>query len=397
MQWLFWGSLFIVFYSYVGYGILLYLIIRVKRWWKPVKEQGAQDLYEPEVTLVVAAYNEEAFIREKIANTLELDYPPGKLTHIFVTDGSDDATPAIVGACERIRHLHEPVRNGKAAAINRAMKFVDTPIVIFCDANTLLNKECIREIVKYYRDPAVGGVAGEKKIGAGEVSKAAGAGEGLYWKYESALKKMDAQLYTVVGAAGELFSLRTSLFEDMAPDILLDDFVLSMKVCLKGYRVQYEPRAFALEGPSASMRDERKRKIRISAGAFQSILLLRELLNPFKHPVLSFQFISHRVLRWTICPVCLITLLLANSWIVGTIGWWNFYGLFLLGQALFYMLAAGGWILANRGSKWKFLFVPYYLLFMNVSVFQGFYRWIKGRQTVLWERAARAGNEVKPG
>jgi cellulose synthase/poly-beta-1,6-N-acetylglucosamine synthase-like glycosyltransferase len=206
---------------------------------------------------------------------------------------------------------------------------------------------------------------------------------------------MDAQLYTVVGAAGELFSLRTILFEDMPDDILLDDFVLSMKVCQKGYRVQYEPRAFALEAPSASMREEQKRKIRISAGAFQSIVLLRELLNPFKHPVVAFQFISHRVLRWTICPVCLFLLLLTNVWIAAESSGGFFYGIFLVLQVLFYVLAGAGWILANRGSRWKFLFVPYYLLFMNVSVFLGFYRFMKGKQTVLWDKAVRAGSEAK--
>ena len=336
IKWLFWVSLFLVFYSYIGYGILLYGIVKIKRLFSRKAEEGSVEPYEPMVSLVIAAYNEEAFIRKKIANTLELEYPEEKLNIFIVTDGSSDASPAIAGGYDRIRHLHEPERKGKSAAMNRAMRFVKTPIVIFCDANTLLNRESIREIVKHYRDPAVGGVAGEKKVLSGE-KEGAVAGEGIYWKYESALKRMDAELYTVVGAAGELFSLRTELFEDMSSNILLDDFVLTMKICQKGYRVQYEPKAFAMETVSASMQEEQKRKIRISAGAFQSIILLRRLLNPFRYPLVAFQFISHRVLRWTLCPVCLVSLLLANAWMVvqgaGTV-----YLLFFIGQLAFYGL-----------------------------------------------------------
>jgi len=387
MRVVFWVCLFIVFYSYIGYGILLYIIVRLKRLFRGrAIERGG--VYEPAVTLIVAAYNEEEFVRRKVANTLELDYPADKLEIVFVTDGSTDGTPGILRGYDRIRVMHEPGRSGKAAAMNRAMRTVRTPIVVFCDANALLNREAIRNLVRHYRDPRVGGVAGEKKISADATGKAAAAGEGLYWKYESALKSLDAQLYTVVGAAGELFSLRTEFYEEMHREILLDDFVLSMKVCQKGFRVEYEPDAFAIETSSQDMKEERKRKVRISAGAFQSILLLRDLLNPFAYPLVAFQFVSHRVLRWTITPVCLVLVLLANTILVGR-GAGIVYSVLLAGQLLFYALAFTGWVLANRGSKSRVLFVPYYLLFMNVSVFMGFYRWCKGGQSVLWEKARR--------
>jgi biofilm PGA synthesis N-glycosyltransferase PgaC len=389
LEWLFWISLFIVFYSYLGYGILLYAILFIRRRFRKIDPE-ADSPYEPAVSLVIAAFNEEAFIRKKIENTLDLDYPQDKLKIIFVTDGSSDATPGITAGYSRIRHLHEAERRGKSAAINRAMHFVDTPIVVFCDANTLLNRECIRELVKFYRDPAVGGVAGEKKV-LSMNKEGAVAGEGIYWKYESALKKMDAELYTVVGAAGELFSLRTDLYEELPAHILLDDFVLSMQICRKGFRVQYEPRAFAMEEASADMKEEQKRKVRISAGGFQSILLLRDLLNPFRYPLLSFQFLSHRVLRWTICPLCLLILLFTNVLLAVRTNA-SVYIFLLAAQGLFYLLAGTGWILASRGSGWKLLYVPYYLLFMNVSVFLGFFRFIRGRQTVLWEKARRVGD-----
>lgn len=402
--WIFWISLFIVVYSYVGYGLLLYALVAIRRMiakrpagtkvkaarvaGAALAEEHSEERSEPEVTLLIAAYNEEAFIRTKIANTLELDYPPEKLKIVLVTDGSSDATPAIVDEYRQIVHLYKKERKGKQDAVNRAMKSVRTPIVVFCDANTLLNRAAIRAIVTHYRDPRVGGVAGEKKVIAGDGQGAVG-GEGIYWKYESFLKRLDAELYTVVGAAGELWSIRTELFRELPSNILLDDFVQSMYVCGKGYRMQYEPGAFAMETSSANMREERKRKVRICAGGFQSIVLLRGLLNPFRYPVLSFQYVSHRVLRWTLCPLCLALLFFTDIVLVATRAG-SIYDVLLAGQVLFYVIAAGGWIMANRGVRRKLFFVPYYFFFMNVSVYLGFIRYLRGSQSAVWEKAQRA-------
>jgi biofilm PGA synthesis N-glycosyltransferase PgaC len=288
--------------------------------------------------LIVAAYNEEEFIRQKIQNTLELDYPKEALHLIFITDGSTDKTPALVNQFPEIQLLHSTARQGKVAAMHRAMSFVKTPYVIFSDANTLLNKESIRNMVKHYQNPAVGGVAGEKKVMQAAGEAAAGAGEGLYWKYESFLKKLDWQFYTVVGAAGELFSIRTELYEYPGDNILLDDFIISLRVCQKGYRVAYEADAFALETASSSMREEQKRKIRISAGGFQSMYILRRPAEHFQIPNLSFQYISHRVLRWTLCPLFLPLILICNVSLVAA-GSSPVYTFLLAAQVLFYGLA----------------------------------------------------------
>jgi poly-beta-1,6-N-acetyl-D-glucosamine synthase len=382
---IFWVSLFIIAYSYAGYGILLYVMVRIKKLLQKVPKLS-DGTYEPEVSLVVAAYNEEEFIHIKIKNTLELDYPREKLQVIFITDGSSDSTPQIIRDSP-FELLHQPERRGKVAAMNRAIGYVKAPIVVFCDANTLLNRQCIRELVKHYTDRKVGAVAGEKKVLAGADAQAAGA-EGIYWKYESALKRLDSELYSVVGAAGELFSVRTHLFERAKEDTIIEDFVQSLQVCLKGYVVRYEPKAYATESASLTMRDEQKRKVRICAGAFQAMYILRELFNVFKYPVLSFQFISHRILRWTLCPVCLVLVLISNIGIVlGGAGW--IYSLLLALQACFYVLAIIGWLYANKNIKLKLLYIPYYFLFMNISVFMGFARFLQKRQTVLWEKAAR--------
>ncbi len=381
----FWIALFIVFYSYVGYGILLWILLKIRKK-KPAVSNPTP--FEPLVSLIIPAYNEEDFIRQKIENTLALDYPAEKLTVIFVTDGSSDNTPAIIREYPQLHVQHNNDRKGKVAAMNRAILSVNTPFTIFCDANTLLNRECIRNIIRHYADPRIGGVAGEKKVEDLDNPGAAGSGEGIYWKYESWLKKLDSDFYTVVGAAGELFSLRTDLFEHVEENVLLDDFVISLRICKKGYKVAYEPAAYAIEKPSANIKEEKKRKIRISAGGFQSIGMLSELLNVFKYPLLSFQYISHRVLRWAVCPFLLPLIFLANLFLIIN----NAHSIYIISfwaQVVFYGMAILGWLSGRLNLKIKLLYVPYYFTFMNLSLYQGFFRYLRGNQSVLWDKAKR--------
>lgn len=383
---IFFTGLFILSYSYLGYGILLWVLIKIRNVFvrKPLPELD----HWPQVTLIVAAYNEEDFIEKKILNTLSLDYPSEKLEIIFVTDGSSDSTPQLVSKYPSIHLLHNKERKGKVDAMHRAMEHVQTPYVIFSDANTLLNKESVKKIVRHYSDPEIGGVAGEKKIIQSFTEAAAGAGEGLYWKYESLLKKMDYKFYSVVGAAGELFSLRTELYEYPGSDVLLDDLVISLRVCMKGFRFAYEPEAFAMENASLSLKEEKKRKLRISAGAFQSMKMMSGLLNIFKYPKLSFQYISHRVLRWTLCPLFLPVVLICNVILVFGDGH-LIYTCFLMAQLIFYFLAFLGYLMSSRKTRVGFLYAPYYFLFINYSLYGGFVRYLKGRQSVLWEKASR--------
>lgn len=384
---IFFIGLFVIFYSYIGYGILLWLLVKLKNNLRPKREHSRE--FTLPVTLIVAAYNEEEFIKKKIENTISLDYPNEMFQIIFVTDGSSDATPQLVAKHPEIQLLHSDERKGKIEAMHRAMSYVKTPIVIFSDANTLLNKDSIRNLVRHYQDEKVGGVAGEKRIMTSSEEAVAGAGEGLYWKYESFLKKLDSDFYSVVGAAGELFSVRTELYEYPGSNILLDDFIISLSICRRGYRIAYEPDAFAMESASLSLKEERKRKIRISAGAFQSMKIMADLMNFFKYPLLSFQYISHRVLRWTLCPLFLPLVLITNMILVLS-NEGLFYNLVLVAQSLFYFLAFLGFLTSSRKTKIGFLYAPYYLLFINYALYAGFFRFLKGRQTVLWEKASRA-------
>ena len=387
---IFWICLFIIFYTYVGYGILLYVLVRIKRLFvKPLHR--ADGSFTPTLTLIVAAYNEANVIEEKILNTLQLIYPKDKLHIMFVTDGSSDETPTIIANYPQIQLLHKEGRSGKINAVHRAMDNVTTEIVVFTDANTFLNENALLRIAKHYDDPKVGAVSGEKRVVI-ETASDATAGEGFYWKYESALKKWDAELYSVVGAAGELFSVRTYLYVSVEADTLLDDFMISMKIAMKGFKIAYDPDAYAMESSSENLKEEYKRKVRIAAGGIQSIIRTSKLFNPFFMPLLGFQYISHRVLRWTITPFLMIFVLVLNAYLLYSNFIW-LLAIILLGQIGFYGLATLGWLLERKEVRIKILFIPYYFCFMNFCVLAGIYQYFfTKKQTVLWDKAKRKEN-----
>lgn len=389
---LFWILFFIIIYTYIGYGILLFMIIKIRRFFKLGETNFVDETYEPEVTLFITAYNEKDYVAAKMKNSLELDYPKDKLNIVWVTDGSNDGSPELIKSYSEAQVYHLDERNGKIGAMNRGMNLVKTPIVIFSDANTMLGKESIKRIVKLFGNQKVGCVSGEKRIFNNTSETASVAGEGLYWKYESKLKKWDAELHSVVGAAGELFAIRTHLYKHVEKDTLLDDFIISLRVAQEGYTIQYDPEAFAIEKASANVKEELKRKIRISAGGIQSVVRLRSLLNVFKFGTLSFQYISHRVLRWTLTPLSLLLLIPLSFYLVYNLGFLNFtiYAVLFWLQIVFYLLALLGWFLENRATRIKVLFIPYYFFIMNLSVVLGFIRYMRNNQSVNWERALRA-------
>jgi cellulose synthase/poly-beta-1,6-N-acetylglucosamine synthase-like glycosyltransferase len=382
---IFWVCLFIVFYAFLGYGLVLYFLVRLKLFFSP--SAPSSDLYyAPEVSLVIPCYNESDIIREKVVNSLALDYDHQKLSLYFITDGSTDNFREVLAEFPGITLLHEDRRGGKTAAENRAMLYINTPIVIFSDANTLLNKDAVKNIVRHFENEDVGCVSGEKRVLSDEKDTASAAGEGIYWKYESFLKKLDSQLYSAVGAAGELVAFRTSLYEELPEDTILDDFMQSMLIAAKGFKIIYEPEAYALETGSASVSEELKRKIRISAGGWQSMKRLWVKITPFNLPLLYFQYLSHRVLRWTVTPFLLILVFILNFFLLD-LGW--VYPVIFVAQVIFYLAAALGYFLENRQIRMKLLFVPYYFCVMNYAVVAGLIRFLKGGQKGTWEKAKR--------
>ena len=206
--------------------------------------------------------------------------------------------------------------------------------------------------------------------------------------YESFLKKKDSEVYSVVGAAGELFSVRTNLYEEPPKNIIIEDFYLSLKIAMKGYRFVYEPGAYATETASSSVSEEWKRKVRISAGGFQAMIKLKQLLNPFQYGILFFQYFSHRVLRWTLAPLFLPLIFLTN--VILAFSGPPLYRVILLGQILFYLLAGLGYLFQEKKVSIKGFFVPYYFLIMNLSVYAGLIRYMNGKQSAVWEKSKRA-------
>lgn len=388
LQLLFWISVIIVFYTFIGYGILLYILVKIKEKRHPEHPLKLPETL-PDVTLLIAAYNEEKIIEAKMKNCKQLNYPQDKFHIVWVTDGSNDMTNTKLTSYPEVTVLYAPERKGKTAALNRAMPFIKTPYTIFTDANTMLNTDAIREIITCFSDPKIGCVAGEKRIEVKDKDNAASGGEGFYWKYESKLKAWDSRLYSTVGAAGELFAIRTELFETMPTDTLLDDFILSLRIAMQGYKIAYCDTAYAIESGSANIEEEQKRKVRIAAGGLQSIQRLYPLLNPFRYGILSFQYISHRVLRWSITPVLLFLLFPINLMLV-FMTHLPVYCVILALQIIFYTLAWTGALLAKKQIRIKILLIPYYFTFMNLNVLKGFFYLKKHKGKGTWEKANRA-------
>lgn len=397
----FWICLVLCIYTYAGYGVILYLMVCLKRWLKGKSQTPELPADEnlPEVTLLICAFNEQEVIEEKMKNTNNLDYPTDKLHIMWVTDGSTDNTNEYLKAYPNVQIVYSPERRGKTAALNHGISEVKTPLTVLTDANTMINREAIREIVRCFMDPQVGCVAGEKRVMARTEGDVAAEGEGLYWKYESTLKRWDSELYSAMGAAGELNAIRTNLYQPMPEEALLDDFVMSMRMVDEGYKIAYTSKADALEYGSANLEEEGKRKRRIAAGGLQSSWWLRSMLLPFTTQqgkrqgwsrwLVAFQLLSHRVLRWTITPIAMMALIPLNVALVmmkaGTV-----YTVVWILQLLFYLAAFGGYMLEQRGRKNKLLYVPYYFLFMNINVFRGMHYLRTHQGGGAWEKAKRS-------
>lgn len=387
----FWICLTLVVYTYVGYAVVLWLMVRLKRLFgkkQPTIELPADEQDYPTVTLMICAYNEQDVIPEKMENIRQLQYPRERFCIMWVTDGSNDQSNELLSQYPEVTLVFSPERRGKAAAMQHGLRENTAEIVVFTDANTMLNADALREIVRQMMKSNVSCVSGEKRVAARHEGQTAAEGEGLYWKYESTLKRWDSELYSAMGAAGELFAVRMSDYREAPSNALLDDFMMSMLILKDGHRIAYTSDAYATEYGSADMQEESKRKRRIAAGGLQSIWWLRQLMNPFKHPKVFFQFISHRVLRWSITPFALLALIPLNVALVlmkaGTV-----YTIIWILQMLFYLAAFLGWLLATKGKKSKLLYVPYYFLFMNLNVFLGIRYLTTHKTSGTWEKARR--------
>jgi len=255
-----------------------------------------------------------------------------------------------------------------------------------------VNINAIKELVKVLAYSGTGCVAGNKGIKNLKEQKATGAGEGLYWKYESFIKQLESLTGSVTGAAGELFAVKRELYPVLDDNLILDDFAISMKITQKGYSIKYAPLARGEENASLSVKEEMKRKIRIASGCMQALVSMPELLNPFKNGLLTFKYLSHKVLRWTIVPFAFIMVFILNTLIVINCSDanCNLYILSFILQAFFYLLALSGYLLRNNIIKYKLLYIPYYICIMNLAMIIGIIRFFSGNYSVCWEKSERS-------
>jgi poly-beta-1,6-N-acetyl-D-glucosamine synthase len=381
---IFWISLGLLFYIYVGYGLLAGIL----GLFRPKRKFDIKLAAVIPVTVIIPAYNEKNILGEKIRNTIRALENFENSQVILITDGSSDGSAELKFPDKRIVHLHSPDRLGKSAAINKAMENASGEIIIVTDANAMVNLEAFEKLVARFSSEKTGAVSGEKKVSPGTGSA---GNEGLYWKYESFLKRQSANMYSLTGAAGELLAFRKSLFKPLPVDAILDDLQLSLDIVRQGKIIDYEPKAFALEPPSLSIRDEFARKVRISAGVFQTLKRNGFVFNPFKHSIFVFQFISHRVFRWTLTIVCLILLFVSDLLLVDGNQFdplsvtFNFC---FAVQLFFYFQVVLGLVFRNIKLPGLF-FIPFYFIMMNAAVAVGFFRYLGNRESVMWKKAAR--------
>ena len=388
---LFWLSVFFIIYTYIGYPILIALIAKL------IPFQGrASGTLDPSVTLLITAYNEEAVIEKKIENSLRLNYPCDKLQIIVAADGSSDRTPEIVGKFHErgVELTYISRRNGKLAAINRAMAQARGDIVIFSDANNMYDPDTVRKLITPFSDPTVGASTGAKLIiqDGSDLSSA----EGIYWKYESWIKTNETVLGTCTSSVGEILAIRHELYNPPPSHIINDDYYIVLDLIKRGFRVFYVPEARSFEYISATVRDEMVRRTRMNTGKYQAIFMSYGLL-PFNRPILLWQIISHKYFR-AFLPFGFIGALLTNIFLVliqrdtstsllrmsAPYAW-----TFLSMQLFFYLLAVLGNFVKFQGLLGKLIYLPTYLVNSNIAILRGFYGYISGKQTNIWERVRR--------
>lgn len=387
---LFWLSVLGIVYVHLGYPLLLAVAARLRP--KPLKVGAV--VPHPTMSLVIAAHNEEAVIAEKLENALACDYPANRLQILVATEGSSDRTPEIVaGFRDRgVEQSFRPERRGKVTAINRAMERVDGDIVVFSDANNFYERDTLKRLVAPFADPDVGATTGAKTV---RRSGSVGESESLYWKYESVIKSMETRLGSCIGAVGEIFAVRRELVEAIPADVINDDFYLAMRVVCRGKRVIYVPEALSWEPASSDLADERVRRARIVAGRYQ-VFGMAARLFPWRHPVLLWQLLSHKLAR-PLVPGAMLTAFVTNVllWVqpVADGGWLQLESplaaWLIAGQVFFYALALVGARVSPRSRFAKLLLLPSFFTSANAAAVSGLVGYLTGRQTAVWRRVTR--------
>lgn len=374
---LFWLLSGLILCIYAGYPLLLELARRVSGGRAVTRDRRARP-----ATLVISAFNEEEVIAEKIRNSLALDYPRDRLQVLVVSDASDDRTDEIVSsfAADGVELLRMPGRGGKTLGLNAALQRARGDIVVFSDANALYACDVVRKLARNFADPQVGAVVGESTYTTPEAESE--RSEGLYWRYETWIKRLESAIGSVVGGDGAIYAIRRELYVPMRADAL-SDFVNPLQIVRSGHRCVYEPEARSFERAADDFGKEFRRKVRIVNRAWRALSGMRDLLNPFRHGVFAFQLLFHKLLRWLV-PVFMLGLLVVNLLVLDA---GPIYRLAMAGQGAFYVLAAAGYAARRRPSMPAVLSIPYYFCLVNLASALGILDAFRGRTYTTWTTA----------
>lgn len=365
MIYIFWILFVLIFFTYIGYPLFLFLITFFKH-----NDIRKQEIY-PNVSIIISAYNEEQNIGKKLEDTLNLEYPSDKLEIIVASDGSTDNTNNIVKEIQQknknIKLIEFKERKGKTFVQNEAVKIAKGEIIIFSDATTIYEKDVIKKLVRNFYDERVGAVGGELiYISKGSV---VGKGNSLYWKYEKFLKKKESQLTSLIGVSGCCYAVRKELYEPINPE-LISDFVIAQIIYKKGKKVVYEQEAISYEETNKEPQQEFNMRVRVGVRTLNGLWYMKELLNPFKYGLFSFQLIFHKIFRYSV-PIFLVLLFITNFFLVIT-KQGIIYNIFFILQILFYLLAV------------LKISIPYYFCITNLALLVSIYLFLKGEKKVLW-------------
>lgn len=381
---LFWSSVLALFYTYAGYPLLVLSVSLLR------SRRVARAANEPNVSVIITAYNEERDLRAKLENTLALDYPSDKLEVIVASDCSTDRTDQIVleFASRGVRLHRQTERLGKTAAQNAAVELVVGEVILFSDATTLYQSDILRVMMPDFADPSVGCVAG-RLVYLDPANSAVGQGARSYWSYETFLKKHESRAGSLIGASGCLYAVRRDAYVPMYHEAC-SDFLIATKMVEQGLRTVFEPGAVCTEETNRRAGKEMRMRVRVITQTFTDLWRHRAMMNPWRSGFYAVQLFSHKVLRYFV-PLLLIAMFCSSAILAQQS---RFYAVTLAAQLLFYVLAVGGWILERAGARrMRLLALPQYFVLANVASVIACFKFLSGERYARWE----PNRESQPG
>jgi biofilm PGA synthesis N-glycosyltransferase PgaC len=382
---LFWFSVGWIVYANAGYMGLLLVLSLFRRRKKQTRQMTAESSL-PDVSLFIAAHNEGQVIAAKLENALALAYPRDRLEILVASDGSTDRTDEIVrGYAPRgVRLSAVSPRRGKVAALNATVPLARGKVLVFSDADSTYEPDVLRKLVRNFADPRVGAVAGEE-IRMPERGSGKGLGEGLYVRLDNRIKRLEAEINSMVMVNGGFFAIHKELYPYIGED-LTHDATVPCHLFLKGYRTAYEPEAVSVEVYPLGAGEDFRRRLRTISRAFYSYLRVPQALNPLRTGLFALQVLFHRFVRWLVFPFLLLAL--GTNIALAPVG--RLYAVALACQLAFYLCAVTGFLLdVGWGKRWRLFYVPYYFSYVFAAAFLAIVLALLGRRISTWEPTRR--------